>query len=234
MSCSLTATSTDPFGTLASLKKLTPKMADPRYFLLLQGISAARQRLQTKPLRAVRQRLQICYALTASLFILCSAAQADQILLSAGQGSQPDSRQDNRQVALDYEFFRFERSPRSHLSIGVGYTKLTTDASVNKSIDAVSFYPQLTLYPERESLQGYYFFVRALGASYISANALGDREQDNNFSFQAQVGVGYEKKVSNGKSFLIQISRKHFSNANLFHDNDGIDVPLVFTLGYKF
>lgn len=210
------------------------RIADPFDFPFLRRLYGARQIPRIVFRQVLKLRLRFYYASLAALFSLCGAAHADQILLSAGEGSQPDSRQDNRHVALDYEFFRFERSPRSHLSIGVGYTKLTTDASMHKSIDAVSVYPQLTLYPERESLLGYYFFVRALGASYISANALGEREQDNNFSFQAQVGFGYEKKIGNEKSLLIQISRKHFSNANLFSDNDGIDVPMVFTLGYKF
>lgn len=159
---------------------------------------------------------------------------ADQLLLSLGTGSQPDSKQHNDLFAVDYEFYEHVRSPRSRLSVGVSYTRLTTDAATNTSITAVSIYPQLTLTPVRESLRNTFFFVRALGPSYMSSNALGNREQDNHFAFQAQVGAGYKKDLNNGNSLLFQTSWKHFSNANLFNDNDGIDIPFVFTIGYSF
>ena len=174
-----------------------------------------------------------------TLFIGVSAstpltAKADQLLLSLGMGSQPNSSQHNNQFAVDYEFFEYERSSRSRLSIGVSYTRLTTDAANNTLITAVSIYPQLTLTPIRESLRNTFFFVRALGPSYMSSNVLGDRKQNYHFSFQAQVGVGYKKDLSNGNSLLFKTSWEHFSNANLFHDNDGYDIPFVFTIGYSF
>ncbi len=162
------------------------------------------------------------------------AAKADQLLLSWGGGSQLNSSQHNDQFAVDYEFFEYERSQRSRLSIGASYTRLTTDAAINRTITAVSIYPQLTLTPVRESLRNTFFFVRALGPSYMSSNVFGSREQDNHFSFQAQVGVGFKKDLSNGNSLLFKTSWKHFSNANLFHDNDGYDIPFVFTMGYSF
>jgi hypothetical protein len=92
----------------------------------------------------------------------------------------------------------------------------------------------LTLRPVRQSLAGYYFFVRALGPTYISSNTLGERKQDNHFAFQAQIGFGYEKKMASGSTMLLQLSWKHFSNANLFSDNDGIDIPFVLSMGIRF
>ncbi len=33
---------------------------------------------------------------------------------------------------------------------------------------------------------------------------------------------------------MLQVSFKHFSNANWFSDNDGIDIPFVLTFGYSY
>lgn len=161
--------------------------------------------------------------------------RVNELFVSWGTGAQPDSDQDNTQRSLDYNFYLFQRSPRSGITLGAGYTRLTTDAATNTRIDAYSIYPQLTLWPVSPRLNGAYFFVRALGPSYLSDNWLGEREQANHFAFQSQVGVGYRRKVANDAgNFMLQMSWKHFSNANLFNANDGIDVPFVFALGFSF
>lgn len=172
--------------------------------------------------------------LTGLISTLPRNLAADELQLSWGYGHQQDARQSNEQVAIDYEFFEYVRSARTRLSVGVGYTHLTTDADTHRKIQALSVYPQLTLTPVTESINDFYFFVRALGPSYMSENALGEREQDNHFSFQAQVGIGYMKKLENDNAVKLQVSFKHFSNADLFSDNDGYDIPFVLTLGYKF
>ena len=166
-------------------------------------------------------------------YSLNSSAESN-ILLSLGTGPQPDSSQKNSLLAVDYEFWQLDISSRRRLSIGVSYTGIRTNANRNSSLEAISIYPQLTLFPVSEHFEDYYFFVRALGPTYISKNSLGDRNQSKNLTFQAQVGVGRELSLENGRSLLMQISWKHFSNANIFSDNDGIDIPVTFTLGYQF
>lgn len=170
--------------------------------------------------------------------LLCPLVQAgeriDEVYLSWGTGPQHKRHQHNSQVALDYNFYRFERSARQTFSLGMGYTRLWTDAATDRKIEAFSFYPQLTLWPVRDSLRGTYFFVRALGPSYLSDNRLGHRQQAQHFAFQAQVGVGYRKQLNADKALMLQVSFKHFSNANLFSDNDGIDIPFVLTFGFKY
>ena len=117
-----------------------------------------------------------------------------------------------------------------------------TDAASNDSMYAVSIYPQISLYPVEgswpysitPSWAEPYFFVRALGPSYISSNNLGDRQQAHNFAFQAQIGVGAVIKTRNDTEVIVALSWKHFSNANLFNSNDGIDFPIVLSVGIKF
>ena len=79
-----------------------------------------------------------------------------------------------------------------------------------------------------------YFWIRFLGPSYISSSRLGDRQQAHNFAFQAQIGVGAIVKTQNDTEIILSLSWKHFSNANLFDDNDGIDLPVMLNFGIKF
>lgn len=158
----------------------------------------------------------------------------DEVYVSWGTGPQHNKHQHNSQVALDYNFYMFRFSPRRGISLGMGYTRLWTDLAADREIKAFSFYPQLTLWPVRESLRNTYFFVRALGPTYLSENRLGRRQQAENFAFQAQVGVGYRKQLNADKTLMLQVSFKHFSNANLFSTNDGIDIPFLLTLGLSY
>jgi hypothetical protein len=167
---------------------------------------------------------------------------ADELLVTLGQGSQPGSAQRNETVGVDYSFHRFERSARQHIHVGVSYTRLTTNAADNRSLYALSVYPQITLYPTKTSRVAArsppwaepFFFVRALGPTYISDSRLGSRRQADSFAFQAQVGVGVVLNPGAERRTVVAVSWKHFSNADLYTENDGIDVPLVISVGMKF
>jgi hypothetical protein len=63
---------------------------------------------------------------------------------------------------------------------------------------------------------------------------LGSRRQAESFAFQAQVGVGVQLNPGADRRGVIAVSWKHFSNADLYRHNDGIDVPLVINIGMAF
>ena len=169
-----------------------------------------------------------------AVLMMIQPAFADEILFSAGGGPQPDSPQRNSTYGIDYSFKKFEKSYRQHIHLGVSYTKVKTDAAEHQSFDAISIYPQLNLYPRQRNWGQPYFFVRALGPSYITSNQLGDRHQDNHFAFQAQVGYAARINWQSNEDLVVMVSWKHFSNANLFSDNDGIDMPFVVNIGLNF
>lgn len=180
---------------------------------------------------------------------LCGPALADELFFNFGGGPQlgsdrntDETGQVNHTVGIDYSFFRNDRSERSSILVGMSYTYMGANSTEFDRIHAVSIYPQLSLYPTQTSwvrslLPGDsepYFFVRALGPSYISANRLGSRQQANNFAFQAQIGVGVNMFFAEGRHATIALAWKHFSNANLFSENDGIDLPVVLSVGIRF
>lgn len=183
------------------------------------------------------------------LILLSGQAASDELLFNFGGGPQlgsdqnaDESGQINHTAGIDYSFYRHERSARSAFLVGMSYTYMGANSAEYDRIHAVSVYPQLSLYPTPQSwvnkvLPGDaepYFFVRALGPSFISANRLGTRQQANNFAFQAQVGIGANMELGSGRQATLALSWKHFSNANLFSENDGIDLPLVLNFGLRF
>ncbi len=172
-------------------------------------------------------------ALFLTLVLVSTSCLADQLIFNAGVGPQPGSgpSQTNATFGIDYEFYRYRRSDRQFLSLGASYTYLSTDAPNHARLHAVSIYPQVTLIaPDWRNYEPW-FFVRALGPSWMSDNQFGYRTQSKHFAFQAQVGVGLRDKQS---GWLVALSYKHFSNANLYDDNDGFDVTTVLNVGKAF
>lgn len=188
--------------------------------------------------------MQSCTGIYLSLFLtgLLAAPAAlarDALILTLGAGSQPHADQSNKSAGLDYSFYRYERSAHQHLHIGVSYTRVRTDTTDNDQLWAVSVYPQLSIYPEAAGRfralfpdwASPYFFVRALAPTYLSEKRLGEREQAKHFSFQAQVGFGLGLRLGEQREGIVSLSWKHFSNGSLLEPNDGIDIPLVLSLG---
>lgn len=198
-------------------------------------------RLWSVALTSHRNSLSIC-ALAILGVLMPATALADQLIVTAGGGSQPHANQSNRSIGVDVSFFRHERTANQHLLLGVSYTRIRTDADHDSGLWAISIYPQLSLYPDAEGRfrnwfpqwASPYFFVRALGPSYLSSTRLGDREQAKHFAFQAQVGFGLMLDLGRQRTGIASLSWKHFSNANLYDQNDGIDIPLVLSLGMRF
>ena len=177
-----------------------------------------------------------CFRFTLLLLLLFSSSllYANELIVNFGGGKQPGTSQYNRTFGLDYSFYRKIRSYRQHFLLGVSVTHMTTDAATNQTVNAISLYPQLNLYPRDKSWGQPYFFVRALAPSYLSSNQLGAREQEHNFAFQAQVGFGAYLHFQDKQDAIISVSFKHFSNANIFSKNDGFDFPFVLSFGTKF
>lgn len=183
-----------------------------------------------------------CAAVALQLLVVSGSAFADEVSFSIGGGPQPETRQNNRWLVVDYSFYTLEQSERRHLQVGVAYTRVTTNTPTDSGFWAFSVYPQLTLFPTpgakiraRAPKWGEpYFYARALGPSYISANRLGKRQQAHNFSFMAAIGAGFLIDTHNGRQANINVSWRHFSNASIFSKNDGFDAPFVITYGIRF
>lgn len=175
-----------------------------------------------------------------TLLIMCTlfitnSAYADEWFISMGGGDQlHEENQSNHSIGIDYSFAKWKRSYRQFMYFGVSATAMQSDTDDYDEMYALSIYPQLTLFAEQQSYGHPFFFVRALGPSYLSENRLGKRQQAYHFAFQAQVGVGLYIPLDEKQNLLASISFKHFSNANIFSENDGIDLPVMLNIGLAY
>ena len=169
-------------------------------------------------------------------------SHANSLFINIGGGPQVSGDQTHLSGGIDYEFWQHQRSARQMFTIGASYTYLQSNQGPNQKLHAVSIYPQLTLTPANNPpFTGWlpegstpYFFVRALGPTFISEATIGEREQHNHFTFQAGFGVGVKFTSARGAEHDLRLAWKHFSNANLYSTNDGIDIPIVLSFGMSF
>lgn len=170
------------------------------------------------------------------LLLLLSAAangQSADLWLYAGGGKQLHTdNQHNQLYGVDVNMLHYRYSDIQTWSLGAGITKLRADNGAIRELIAVSIYPQLTLkLPTAAGIKPF-FFVRALGPTYLSERGLGERRQAYSWAFQSQVGVG--AYVGETGQWTTSVSFRHYSNADTGKPNEGIDGVLVLTLGHRF
>ena len=77
-----------------------------------------------------------------------------------------------------------------------------------------------------------YFLYSIGGPTWISRRHFGPAELGKHFIFQDMLGIGARfgtQHVINAELYLL-----HYSNGDIFFQNSGLDVPIVFSLGYSF
>ncbi len=77
-----------------------------------------------------------------------------------------------------------------------------------------------------------YFNYSVAGPTFISKVKMDNIETGKKFTFQDFMGMGiYTGKQRNINA---EIRIAHYSNGNLFPDNNGVKIPLTFNMGYAF
>lgn len=173
------------------------------------------------------QVLFVCF------FLVCHfPAHAVELAVSAGKGPQFGEDYTNSLLAMDVIFSDWQRSDVQRISFGASVTHLKADTKGHDDdLIALSVFPELKLFAERFGHR-WFFQVRALGPTWLSEKQFGEREQAMHFAFLAQVGGGVY--FGEGNRGYFNAFYRHFSNANLKKPNDGFDVPLNFSVGYRF
>jgi lipid A 3-O-deacylase len=76
------------------------------------------------------------------------------------------------------------------------------------------------------------YIEASVGPSVLSKAYLGRRNLGAHWAFQDMVGVGVN--FGSRQQFSLSYHYLHYSNANLAPPNNGIDVKMMLTFGYKF
>jgi hypothetical protein len=93
-----------------------------------------------------------------------------------------------------------------------------------------SVYPVLRFTAIRSTHTEFFFEYSVAGPTFISKNIIDNEKTGRNFTFQDFMGIGLFTGKKKNLNAGIRIA--HFSNGNIFPQNDGVKVPLSFSLGF--
>ena len=110
---------------------------------------------------------------------------------------------------------------------GMGYWKS------NKKEDeffTMSLYPVLRFTAFRSRKTDFFFEYTVAGPTFISKTLIDNEKTGKKFTFYDAMGMGIFTGKKKNLNAGLRIA--HFSNGNIFPQNDGVKVPLTFSLGY--
>ncbi len=132
-------------------------------------------------------------------------------------------------VSINYQRNIFHARKVFALDIGTtaGYWKSEDN---KEDFYTFSIYPVLKFAAFRSKKTDIYFEYSVAGPTYISRTLIDDEKTGRHFTFHDQMGLN----VFSGKSKNLQTGIRigHFSNGNIFPDNNGVKVPLTLSVGY--
>ncbi len=132
---------------------------------------------------------------------------------------------------INYQRNVFHTEKYFSLDVGASYSLWKTKKN-HTSFSAISLYPIFRFWLLRSSMADMYFYYSIAGPTYVSQKYLDDKDTGKQFTFQDYMGIGFFL----GKSHRINMDFKiaHYSNGNLFSQNVGVAVPIVWSLGFAF
>ena len=102
----------------------------------------------------------------------------------------------------------------------------------NDEFYSFSLYPLLRFMTVRTKPLDLFFEYSVAGPSFISKTVIDNKETGKRFTFQDFMGMGIVAGKNRNMNAGIRIA--HFSNGNIYPENDGVKVPLTFSIGYAF
>lgn len=94
----------------------------------------------------------------------------------------------------------------------------------------LSLYPVLKFMALRSRAMDLFLEYSVAGPTFISRTQMDEKNTGRKFTFQDFMGLGIAAGTRRDISIGIRIA--HFSNGNIYPNNDGVKVPLSFSLGY--
>ena len=132
-------------------------------------------------------------------------------------------------VTVHYQRNIFHARKVFSLDLGTGISYWKSDLKKDKFFTA-SIYPVLRFTAVRSPKTDLFFEYTVAGPTFISKTIIDNENTGRRFTFYDAMGVGMftgkDKRLNAG----IRIA--HFSNGNVFPNNNGVKVPLTFNLGY--
>lgn len=77
-----------------------------------------------------------------------------------------------------------------------------------------------------------YFYYSVAGPTFISRAMIDNVNTGKQFTFQDLMGIG--TFAGKNRQINAEVRIGHYSNGNIFPDNEGVKIPLTFNVGYTF
>lgn len=97
---------------------------------------------------------------------------------------------------------------------------------------AFSIFPVLRFYLLRNPNFDFYTNYSIIGPTYITKSNIDNTKSGPNITYQDTMGFGFF--FGKKRKYNLEFRIMHFSNGNIFTKNDGVAIPLQFTLGKTF
>ncbi|PLX08117.1 MAG: hypothetical protein C0594_06205 [Marinilabiliales bacterium] len=134
-------------------------------------------------------------------------------------------------ITIHYQRNAFHTLKIFSLDWGASFSHYTSKLNKQQFV-ALSLFPVFRFTPIHSKYVDLYFNYSVAGPSYISGLEIDGRHTGPEFTFQDFMGMGFY--FGKNRKTNVEFRIAHYSNGNIFPDNDGVKIPLTFNLGYTF
>ncbi|SDR68198.1 Lipid A 3-O-deacylase (PagL) [Polaribacter sp. KT25b] len=133
--------------------------------------------------------------------------------------------------SLTYQRLIFRTEKIFSLDWGTSITAFQSELT-NENVFAFSIFPVLRFYLLRKKGFDFYTNYSIIGPTYLTKSNIDGLDSGPKITYQDTMGFGFFFGKKRAYNFELRIM--HYSNGNIFTKNDGVAVPLQFTLGKTF
>ncbi len=131
-------------------------------------------------------------------------------------------------------YFMYRRTiyhTKKYFSLNIG-TNFSTWFLGNQNLEALSGFLEIRWWMFHLPYFNPYISYSIAGPTFISRRGFGGAKLGENFLFQDFLGIGIQFGKTHCVNFALYLW--HYSNGDIFNDNSGFDVPVVYELSYSF
>ena len=133
--------------------------------------------------------------------------------------------------SLTYQRLAFRTEKIFSLEWGVSVTAFQSELK-NENVFAFSIFPVMRFYLLRKNAFDFYANYSLIGPTFLTKSNIDGFESGPKITYQDTMGFGIFFGEKRKYNFELRIM--HYSNGNIFTGNDGVAIPLQFTLGKTF
>ncbi len=134
-------------------------------------------------------------------------------------------------VSVSYQRNVFHGRKFFALDVGASISRWKTN-HLQTTFHTLSLYPLLRFTLVRTRPADLYFFYSVAGPTFITDGVIDEVQTGRKFTFYDYMGIG--SFAGDQRQFTTELKIGHYSNGNLFPQNEGVMVPLTLSLGYNF